>query len=224
LCNFIGDLNGDLNTDLTDFAIFGACWRNRNEDMETVRDEFNTVSYSGNDGTMNWNNNWQESGESDGPSSGLLQVVPDGSMRLGHKNAKDLPALSLTREADLSGATEATLTYEYVAENEGNEGYVSIQVSGDGGLNWDTLANYPYDAGSGSASFDITQYISSNTQIRFVIGSQTKIKMYLHVDNIQIEYDDPDRPWYPWCNGSDFNQNFSIDSDDLRIFVEHWLE
>ncbi|MHC4338490.1 MAG: hypothetical protein ACYSTG_11190, partial [Planctomycetota bacterium] len=224
LCTFVGDLNGDIEVDFADFAIFGTYWRDRHEHTETVRDEFNAISYTGNDGTQNWTNDWQELGESDGPDSGFLQVVPEGSIRIGHENAKDQPAFSLTRKANLSNATAATLTYDYVAQNNGNHGSVSVQVSGDGGSTWDTLVTYPYDAGADSASFDITSYISSNTQIRFEIGAETKIKMYLFIDNIQIEYDNPDHPWYDWCNGCDLNRDFRIDFKDLLILCEYWLE
>jgi subtilisin family serine protease len=219
----VGDLDGDTDNDLADFAVFAACWRKRGN-METVRDEFNGITYSGNKGTQNWSSDWQELGESDGPGSGFLQVVSDGTMRLGHENEKDQPTLSLTREADVTGATVATLTYDYVAQNNGNAGSVSVQVSGDGGSNWTTLNTYSYDAGAGSASFDITPYISSDTQIRFEINSMTKIKMYLYVDNIQIEYDDPEHPWHPWCNGADLNQDFSVDCEDLQILLEHYLQ
>ncbi|MHC4387306.1 MAG: S8 family serine peptidase [Planctomycetota bacterium] len=224
LCTFVGDLNGDIDVDLADLAIFGNYWQNQHEHTETIRDEFEAVSYGGSNGTQNWNGDWQEIGESDGPENGFLQVVPDGSMRVGHENAKDQPTFSLTREANLSGATTATLTYDYVAQNNGNDGSVSVQVSGDWGLTWDTLVTYPYDAGSGSASFDISSYISSDTQIRFELASETKIKMYLYVDNIQIEYDDPEHPWYPWCGGSDFNRDFRINFGDLLTFCEHYLE
>jgi hypothetical protein len=224
LCTFVGDLNGDIDVDFADLAIFGNYWQNQHEHTKTIRDEFDAVSYGGSDGTQNWNGDWQEIGESDGPENGFLQVVPDGSMRVGHENAKDQPTFSLTREANLSGATTATLTYDYVAQNYGNHGSVSVQVSGDGGLTWNTLATYPYDAGSGFASFDITSHISSDTQIRFELASETKIKMYLYVDNIQIEYDDPEHPWYPWCSGSDFNKDFRINFGDLLIFCEHYLE
>jgi subtilisin family serine protease len=224
LCTFLGDLNGDIDIDFADFAIFSTYWQNWFIHMETVRDGFNTVSYSGNDGTQTWTSCWEEVGEFDGPSDGILQVVTDGWMRIGDEIAKDQPTLSLTREANLNAATMATLTYDYVAQNNGNAGEVSVQISGNGGASWDVLAIYPYDAGSGSASFDITPYISSNTQIRFEIDSLTRIKMYLYVDNIRIEYDNLDHPWYSWCNGADFNQDFEIGLNDLRIFCEHWLE
>jgi hypothetical protein len=224
-CTFTGDLNADLDTDFIDFAIFAECWRkDESGGIETVRDDFNTASYSGNDGTQNWSNNWQELGESDGPGEGFLQVLAEGWMRIGDKNAKDLFARSLTRKADLSAAATAILSFEYMVENHGNDGSVSVQVSKDGGLDWDTLATYMYNADNGTASFDITQYISSNTQIRLKTDSQEKIKMYLYVDNLQIEYDDVERPWYSWCGGSDFTKDFKVDWDDLMIFCGHWLE
>lgn len=221
LCNFPADLNGDIDVDFADFDIFAAYWRNHYDPGGNwvVRDEFNTVSYSGNDGTQNWTNDWQESGESDGPSRGLLRVVAN-RMRIGHTDEEaHQPTRRLTREANLSGATSATLTYDYQAVNHDDDGSVRVQVSGNGGLNWNTLATYRYNAGSGSASFDITPYISSNTQISFKLRSE--IAMYLYVDNVQIEYSREPRPWNGVC---DFNDDLRIDFKDLRVFVEHWLE
>ncbi|MHC4643383.1 MAG: hypothetical protein ACYS32_17200, partial [Planctomycetota bacterium] len=74
-----------------------------------------------------------------------------------------------------------------------------------------------------SASFDVTSYISSNTQVRFAVPAGIRIKMYMYVDNVQIEYDDPDRPWQPWCGGADFTRDLSVDHDDLSAFVKQWL-
>ena len=45
-----------------------------NFDTETVRDEFTTIEYSRNDGTVNWADDWQEVGESDGPTVGNVFV------------------------------------------------------------------------------------------------------------------------------------------------------
>jgi hypothetical protein len=226
LCSFAGDLNGDQDTDFADYAIFAGFWLRHYDAslMESVRDEFNTVSYGGNDGTENWSTDWQESGESDGPADGILWVDSEGSLRIGHKDTKEQPALSLTREADLSGATTATLTYDYMIEKrKGGTGFVSVEVSGDGGSSWALLGVYAYSPDSGSASFDVTSYISSHTQIRFAIPAGIKIKMYMYVDNVQIEYDDPDRPWEPWCRGADFNRDYNVDHDDLSFLIEEWL-
>jgi hypothetical protein len=220
-----GDLSNDFHVDFFDLAIFSQCWKKYERIMETVRDEFNAVDYSGNDGSLNWSNNWIEYGEVDGPAAGILQVSDDGVMRIGSKGTIiGQFNWSLTREADLGTATTATLRFNYATKSFGSTGFVNVQVSDDGGFNWYTLAVYPHNAGSGSASYDISSWISSNTQIRFEVDPSVKIKMFFDVDNVEIEYGNPDQPWYLWCNGSDFNRNFKVDADDLMILCEHWLE
>ncbi len=74
----------------------------------TVRDDFDAISYSGNNGTVNWTGNWIEFGESNGPSAGFLQVVSAGfctagnCMRLGIDGDNDNKYLY--REVGLTGA------------------------------------------------------------------------------------------------------------------------
>jgi len=221
----IGDLSGDQNINLEDFALFQPCWLKEEASRETVRDEFNLPSYSGNDGSQNWSNDWQELGESDGPTAGLLQVTDFGWLRIGSGNAKDRFNRSLTRSADLTHATTASLSYDYaVVKKMGNSAAVILQVSPDAGATWVSLATYGLHIDSGSASFDITPYISPHTRIRLLLDPGKKVKMYLYLDNIRIEYDNPDRPWYPWCNGSDFNHDFKVDLGDLLIFAEQWQQ
>jgi hypothetical protein len=223
-CIVVGDLNGDWVVNAADVGIFVGYWLDQhyhNGGAETVRDEFAEISYNNNDGTQNWNSPWLESGEPDGPRTGLLQIV-SGQLRIGAQNKRTTPVRRLSREADLTGAASATLTYDYEAHNNADAGLVSLQISGDGGANWDTLANYYYYAGDGSESFDITPYISSNTWIRFQTSSQ--IRMYLYVDNIQIEYHIPPPPWYPWSDGCDFNHDFQINFEDYAIMADGRLE
>jgi hypothetical protein len=52
--------------------------------LGTVRDTFSAIAYNGNDGTQNWVNNWQETGEADGPSNGKMQVVADAQCAAGN--------------------------------------------------------------------------------------------------------------------------------------------
>lgn len=128
----------------------------------------------------------------------------------------------MTREVDVNGVSAAALSYDYVAEDNSGVGYVSVLVSADGGLNWETVAIHPYNAGSGFASFDITDYISPQMQVAFQTSSE--IGMYLYVDNVQIEYGNPALPWFPWSGGCDLNQDWEIDYGDLCIFCDHYLE
>ena len=102
---------------------------------ETVADDFDSgTDYTGNDGSVNWSDNWQEAGESDGSDDGLLQVVSDsycasGScLYLGDYNESSGGPWTLTRRADLSASTSATLSYHYGYEARSNEGFLKVQV------------------------------------------------------------------------------------------------
>ena len=96
------------------------------------------------------------------------------------------------READLSAATSATLSFDYRRENlSGSSDYVAVDVSYDGGSNWTELDRFfgtatdssylPYsralDAGS----------LSANTRIRFrtpTSGMDNSTRVWF--DNLQI--------------------------------------
>ncbi|MFT5094827.1 MAG: hypothetical protein ACI93T_003671, partial [Porticoccaceae bacterium] len=153
--------------------------------LETVRDEFNAGNYSGNDGSTGWTGNWLETGEGDGPSSGKIQVVGNRLRVWG----KSVGGEALTREADLSGATTATLTYEYQRDVVENEGSVTVSVWE--GASWTNLITYALstdDASPVPESFDITPYIAADTRIRF-LSNGGEDSQFIYFDNIQIEYE-----------------------------------
>ncbi|MBN1314762.1 MAG: DUF11 domain-containing protein [Anaerolineales bacterium] len=152
----------------------------------TVRDEFNTVSFSNNDGTEDWAGNWYEISESDGASYGSVRVYY-GRLRLdNHSQRYTRPGA--WRQADLSGATGATLSFNYwISGDTEYEDYAVVQVSNNGS-NWNTLEFFNY-RDSGSVSYDISSYISSQTSVRFQIYSQFYgSDEYFNVDNVQIEF------------------------------------
>ncbi|MCH7937670.1 MAG: NAD-dependent epimerase/dehydratase family protein, partial [Proteobacteria bacterium] len=128
----------------TAFAVFNAA--PGDAVTVTVRDEFNLVAYNGNDGTQNWTSAWQESGESDGPTSGKLQVVSDSHCATGNclrvGGGGSGPPTAVSREVDLSGATSATLTFSYRRSEDTNGGNIKLQVSDNGGSSWTTLQTY----------------------------------------------------------------------------------
>ena len=159
----------------------------------TVRDEFGAIAYNGNDGSQNWTNDWQESGEADGPTSGKMQVAANAECAAGNcfefGGGGGGPATGVSREADLSGATSATLTFSYRRSSGGNGGNIAIEVSANGGGSWTTLQTYSMngsDASQVSEAFDITAYIASNTQIRFVRSGN--VKRRFRADNIDITW------------------------------------
>ncbi len=223
-CNFIGDLNGDFDTDLTDFAVFASYWCSPYEIMteETVSDRFNSISYSGSDGTQDWSGDWQEIGESDGPDAGDVRVVDSfvsNALRIG----RFAEGKGLLRQADLSDTDFAELTFNWWRGGPYYHNNTTVDISDDGGSSWTTLLTIPdgHSIWLHSEVFDISAYADPNTQIRFIANQNGN--GYVYFDDIQVEYD-LTQVNELWCEECDFNQDFRIDFADLLILVEHWLE
>jgi hypothetical protein len=153
----------------------------------TYRDEFNAISYSGNDGTLAWTTDWLEAGDSGGAASGDVTVTSDlNDNRLRFKN-KDR---YIAREANLSGAGSATLTFDYRRNGlDDAADRVSIEVSGDGGGSWYRFENFVgpnNDAAYVTTTHDISGFIAPNTRIRFISSSFLGKQDAVYFDNVQI--------------------------------------
>jgi hypothetical protein len=168
-------------------------WNPLNPFCDNVRDEFNAIAFNGNDGTHNWVNDWQETGESDGPTSGKMQVVTDAQCAAG--NCFQIggggmgPPTSVSREVDLSGATIATLTFSYRRSAGGNGGNVRLKASGNGGTTWTILQTYFMDGSDANQvpqTFDLTPYIAPNTQIQF--QRVNNLNRLFYADNVDIAW------------------------------------
>lgn len=184
-----------------------------------VRDEFGSVSFRGNSGTETWGQDWQEIGEADGPAYGYVRVLNSGSCVLG--NCLRLMKHGISRQANLSGTTNANLTFSYRRYWNGmSPSTVLLQVSGDGGANWETLATYPID-GSDSApivqSFDLTPYRAANTQIRF--QSAGYLNGYFYVDNVQIEYCRPVSEYIQATGAEQLKNTLGLDGKGIGVAV-----
>jgi serine protease AprX len=151
-----------------------------------VRDDFNAVSYSNNNGTRTWSNSWAETGDYDSsPKAGNVKIS-SGALQLKYKNQ------TLHRAANLAGATVATLSFKYKRSAlDTTSDYVAIQVSANNGVTWIELSRF---AGPGNdskyqtASYDISAYAAANTAIRFVTSSSLGSSDSVYFDDIQIEH------------------------------------
>jgi MSHA biogenesis protein MshQ len=158
----------------------------------TVRDNFDTVSYAGNNGSANWSANWLEINEADGPARGDEQVVADaGSNRLRVKDHNG-GGEGVQREADLSGNAFAILSFDYRRSGLDNANdYVTVEVSSDGGASWtelDRLAGPANDGAYQSALYNISAYASANTRIRFLSSPTLGNNDIIYFDNVEIYY------------------------------------
>lgn len=146
------------------------------------RDEFSTVSYGNNDGTLNWSGNWTEVGDDGSPASGNIRIQ-GGRLRV-----RDASRY-IYRFADLSGAVSATL---------------SLDVDDIGGLEpddcaavwiWDgttstLLEQFCDDIPPTSRSYDITPYMSANSAV--ILHARTGLGgggEWFAFDNVNIQVD-----------------------------------
>ena len=173
----------------------------------TVRDEFTTASYSGNNGTATWSGAWTELGESDGVGAGVVRVGANASCAAGTCLTFDAQNVALgnrglRRGADLSGAASATLSFSYRRRAAGATGIVYLEVSPNGGSSWQRLAAYPLNADDGAQvtqSFDVGAYASSTTLVRFIgqgsaSGVPSSVTRQMFIDDVQISVKKPQAP------------------------------
>jgi serine protease AprX len=164
--------------------------------LSSVIDRFEGQVYTGNDGTDYWAADWSEGGHDQPviPHGGVFMVNygPECEGGDGYCLRIDpyFVGSYVYRSADLSGASSVTLSFYRNNQILADTGAVALQVSADGGATWTTLQNYSASnlVGSGTDTFDITDYASPNTQIRFYVTSSQLAYYYIYFDDIQIEY------------------------------------
>ncbi|RLS75286.1 MAG: DUF2341 domain-containing protein, partial [Planctomycetota bacterium] len=179
--------NGTISNGIT-FAAWdgtsGIAGSTANIAPTTYQDQFNTNSYSNNNGTGNWTGSWVETDNNGGgASNGLIRI---NSCVLEVKSDRNND--NVYREVDLSSATSASVSFSYQNSIGGGAGdVVRFQVSSNGGASYTDLATFDSgtNTGSGDLSFDIASYISSNTRVRMIVTSTDQTRM-VAFDNIQI--------------------------------------
>ena len=125
-----------------------------------------------------------------GPSSGNV-TVSGGELLLNDQPDTGTEP-SAARSMDLSQAASATFSFDFrTSSGVDTNDQITVDVSNDGGNTYVTLEIFESFAGanSGSRSYDISPYTSSDTVIRFRVtnlygGSDESFA----VDNVQINY------------------------------------
>jgi len=141
----------------------------------TFLDNFNTTSYSNNNGTANFATSWVETNETTDPANGRI-LINSNQLRF-----QNLDNRSITRTLDLSAATSAVLTLDFQRTN-GNE---SILVQLFDGSTFNTRATL---AGTGSVNYTLTAAERSGASaIRFITGSGNwGNSETIFIDNVQF--------------------------------------
>lgn len=137
---------------------------------DTVRDNFNAVAYTNNDGTMNWGTNWAETNDDNNAGAGLMQIT--GNLLRIRDNGNAANSM-IDRQVDLTGFTTATLTYDFTSANAPAGSTFIVQASSNGGAAYTTIRTYTFPVANGTESLNLTPYIAANTRIRFATVGAT---------------------------------------------------
>lgn len=142
----------------------------------TVRDDFETRAWGNNDGTANWSGDWIENDAAStppSPTNGNVWITGGGELRV-----EDRPDTgtqpSAARQVDLTGATAATLSFDWrTTGGVDPSDSVIVEISSNGGTSWTTLENFTglNGSNSGSRSYDITPYATASTQVRIRVNN-----------------------------------------------------
>ena len=141
---------------------------------ENVRDDFREVSYSGNDGSLDWAASWSEIGEGNGASSGRVRVDDENCSNNRCLRIEGLltTVFGASRKADLSSFTTADLSFDMETEVPLlSSGSLSLQARGNGS-NWETLDTFTINSGDEyEENLDVSAYAGADFELRFRLST-----------------------------------------------------
>ncbi len=169
----------------------------------SYKDSFYFQTFSGSNGTLAWSTDWVEMGESDGPTSGDIIVGSDGGVDIVPIDG-DVALISyqlrlrdndnggegVGREADLSSAGSATLSFNYkrVGLDRASD-YVTVQINSGATDRWTEIERIEgpgTDDAYQPLSIDISSYASATTRIRFLTSSTMGGADEVWIDDVEI--------------------------------------
>ncbi|MCP9754658.1 DUF11 domain-containing protein, partial [Lacihabitans sp. CCS-44] len=187
-CNGVVDI-GEGITESTVSDISGN-YTFSTRDGNNARDDFDpSVSYSGNDGGLNWNNNWTESSDDGVVNTGDVRIMTDGS---GFGNAIRLsgPVNGINRALTFNNTISAVLKFSYRRQSLDRQGEgVNVLINGttvftlNDGLAVGTDVNYT------NVYLPITAYDPNGVNtLQFITNGSVSTDDYFWIDNIELSF------------------------------------
>lgn len=130
----------------------------------TFEDSFNTAAYNNSTGSQPWASDWIESDDDGSASSGNIAISGGELTMDDNPNSGGEP--SLERELNLNGYIDVFITLDMDTSGSLNNGdRFDISASSDGGASWTVLNAFSNDF-SGTYSYDLSSYMTSNARVR----------------------------------------------------------
>ena len=156
-----------------------------------VADDFSPAAYDGNDGSTDWAGAWVETNDGGGAASGDIDVN-GGRLRFGQStDGNEI----ITRSVDLSGATNATLSFSW--EEDDRDAGEDVLVQAFNGTVWQTIGTMAGSAANGSGIFSMAltpAQIGAHTSVRFATVNGWENGENFYVDNVNLSYVKPAMP------------------------------
>ncbi len=173
-----------------------------------VLDQFGSQAYNLNNGTANWVGNWTETadnflGATNGsPVQGDLQIANDPTVFSGNFRLRlidtdaetDNTGDQIQRTVDLTGATSATLSFDYRRDIPAGDAddVVLVRISTDG-TNFTTVGTIGggtfVDSGYQTFTYNLLpSQISATTIVQFSIGDDVDNGDVFFIDNVKVAY------------------------------------
>lgn len=154
---------------------------------KVVQDVFDKLLYSNDDGPETWAGDWTEHDLAGGTpiyTTGDVQVI-NGELRLFNSGSY---AQRIVNLSEFTGES-ATLSFNWRINplvDAGDQALVQISTNGTA---WTTLGTITGTAGpqSGSLSYDISNYISATTYVRFSASTGYAAGEYFYVDKVTVQ-------------------------------------
>jgi len=158
------------------------------------RDDFSSLFYGRNDGSLNWTGIWIESFDGGGypPTNGDIQIITGGDPnRLRIQDDGRAIRREVNLDPTLYAAATLTLAYRRLAVEDPDE-YVDLRVWD--GTSWHVIDTYGGPADDPDwiyATYDITAYMATDTLIGFITSPGNGDGDDLWVDYIDVTVSNP---------------------------------
>lgn len=168
--------------------------------VESYRDEFRTVSYSGSDGTRNWGNPWVEIGPGTNgqPASGVVRVeehtfcADDKCLVIGGPLVT--VATGARRFANLGDFEDAVLSYDVACQSVVDllgvvlaSPVLTVEVTSNNGVTWAPVDSYCVGASGGQVArrtVRVDTWISDGFGVRFTMTGALGTAVF--IDNVEV--------------------------------------
>jgi len=149
-----------------------------------IRDEFNAVAYSNNNGNLNWTGNWVENGDDGPPGSGSI-LISGGVLSFTSSLGANA---GIGRWARFTGHTNAVLSFDWTGSGLNGTRYMSVYVVSN---TTEYLLQSFTAAGSGTVSYNLGPYMAASNRIVFRAGPTAWASQSFSVDNVNIQLTRP---------------------------------